>query len=164
MGFKDAQWAYELTLPMMQKVVLAALCHRTDDKTHQTTIGQEALADMTSSSPDSVRRALRDLEKTGVIRRDRRHGRGGYRVSDLITVDRSYQDGSLKGTEPSRQSAYQADSRNLTGSQPEPTRQSAGANRSISDQSVINPPNPPRGRAGTQARAECAPSAVDDRR
>lgn len=128
MGFKDAEWAYNLDgLPMMQKVVLAAICMRADDKSHTTYVGQQTIAAMISSSSDSVRRALRDLEISGVIQRARRHGRGGFRTSDLITINRAYQAESLEGTEPSGPTTYKADRCDLTGSQPEPTRQSAGA-------------------------------------
>jgi len=85
-GFKDTAWAYSLDLPMAQKVVLAAVCHRTDDKTHQTFVGQGTIAEMTGSGESTVRRALRGLEESGHIVREARHGNRGYRTSDLLTV------------------------------------------------------------------------------
>lgn len=128
MGFRDAEWAYNLPdLEMREKVVLTALCHRTDDKTHQTFVGQQTIAEMVSSSPDFVRRGLRELERLGVIQRKRRTGAGGYRTSDLTTVDTAYTAASLEGATPSRPGTYKADSRNLTGSEPLPTQTTAGA-------------------------------------
>ncbi len=128
MGFRDAEWAYGLTgLAMREKVVLTALCHRTDDKTHETYVGQQTVADMIGSSPDFVRRALRDLETQGLITRTRRTGQGGYRTSDLTTVNLTYRAGSQLGQAPTRPTTYKADSHDLTGSQPSPTQTTAGA-------------------------------------
>lgn len=128
MGFRDAEWAYGLEeLSMREKVVLTALCHRTDDRTHQTYVGQQTVANMIGSSPDFVRRGLRELENVGVISRTRRAGAGGYRTSDLITVNTAYLADSPLGATPTRPVAYQADSRDLTGSQPPPTQTTAGA-------------------------------------
>lgn len=128
MGFRDAEWAYGLDgLAMREKVVLTALCHRTDDKTHDTYVGQQTIADMIGSSADFVRRGLKELERAGVIQRTRRTGQGGYRTSDITTVNLAYQADSQLGQEPTRPSAYQAVSRDLTGSQPSPTQTTAGA-------------------------------------
>ncbi|MFC5791985.1 hypothetical protein EDM22_12295 [Agromyces tardus] len=131
MGFKDASWAYGLALPMMQKVVLAAVCFATDDKTHETIVGQGRIASMTGASVDSVRRALRELEAMGAISRSRRAGAGGYRTSDLTVVDPTFTAHSPVGRAPSRQSAYKAERRNLTGAQPSPTGHGAGAEEII---------------------------------
>ncbi|MDT3343884.1 helix-turn-helix domain-containing protein [Microbacterium aquilitoris] len=128
MGFRDAEWAYGLTgLAMREKVVLTALCHRTDDKTHETYVGQQTVADMIGSSPDFVRRALRELEADGLITRTRRTGHGGYRTSDLTTVNTSYPADSQQGSPPTRPTTYKADTPDLTGSQPSPTQTTAGA-------------------------------------
>lgn len=128
MGFRDAEWAYGLTgLAMREKVVLTALCHRTDDKTHETYVGQQTVADMIGSSADFVRRALRELEAVGLISRTRRNGQGGYRTSDLTTVNTSYPAGSQQGAPPSRPATYEAGSPDLTGSEPSPTQTTAGA-------------------------------------
>lgn len=128
MGFHDAEWAYGVVgLAMREKVVLTALCHRTDDKTHSTYVGQQTVADMIGSSPDFVRRALRELEAVGVISRTRRNGQGGYRTSDLTTVNTSYPAESQQGAAPTRPSTYEADSPDLTGSQPSPIQTTAGA-------------------------------------
>lgn len=128
MGFRDAEWAYGLDgLAMREKVVLTALCHRTDDKTHATYVGQQTIADMIGSSADFVRRGLKELEHAGVIQRTRRTGQSGYRTSDVTTVNRSYQADSQLGQTPTRPRAYKADSPDLTGSKPSPTQTTAGA-------------------------------------
>lgn len=147
MGFKDAGWAYTLDLPMMQKVVLAALCLATDDKTHQTFIGQERLAEMVGSSPVSVRRALGVLDGLGVISRQRRSGAGGFRTSDLITVNvATYRSESPQGSEPTGLSANKAESPRLPITEITPTDQSDRAEEIIQmdhpDDQPETPPTP----------------------
>ncbi|MDQ1206615.1 helix-turn-helix domain-containing protein [Microbacterium sp. SORGH_AS_0862] len=128
MGFKDADFAYSIEgIPQMQKVVLAAVCHRTDDKTHETFVGQQTIASMIGASVSTVMRALSGLEELGVIERRRRAGQGGYRTSDLIVVNRAYTSQHLEGTAPTRQSSYKDDSTDLTVTAPQPNRQSDGA-------------------------------------
>lgn len=127
MGFKDAEWAYGLDLPMREKVVLAALCNRTDDATHETFVGQQTIASMIGCSVDYVTRALRALESAGAIVRERRHGKGGFRTSDLTRLNPAYQAENQEGSEPRGPGAYKAVSRDLTRSQPEPTQTTAGA-------------------------------------
>ncbi len=90
MGFKDANWAYSLDLPMAQKVVLAAICQRTDDKTHTTLVGQQTVAEMIGMSVRSVHRAVGVLDDLGIITREPRRRSDGYRSSDAITINRSY--------------------------------------------------------------------------
>jgi hypothetical protein len=127
-GFKDADFAYSIEgIPQMQKVVLAAVCHRTDDKTHETFVGQQTIASMIGASVSTVMRALSGLEELGVIERRRRAGQGGYRTSDLIVVNRAYTSQHLEGTAPTRQSSYKDDSTDLTVTAPQPNRQSDGA-------------------------------------
>lgn len=121
MGFKDVDWAYSLSLPMVQKTVLAAICHRTDDKTHQTLVGQKTIAEMAGASEKTVQRAVGALETMGVLTRRQRHGKGGYRTSDEITVNTTYRSDSPQGSQPTRQTAQQADSPDLTDSQSRPT-------------------------------------------
>lgn len=121
MGFKDAEWAYGLELPMASKVVLVAVCHRTDDKKHHTFVGQQTIAQMTGASPKTVQRSLRDLELAGIITRTHRHGRNGFRTSDLIEVNTAYRSESPIGTQPTRQTAHKAHSPDLVDSQSPPT-------------------------------------------
>lgn len=160
MGFKDVEWAYGLDLPMREKVVLAALCHRADDVTHQTFVGQETIAHMVGSSLDYVARALRSLERFGVITRTRRNGPGGFRTSDLITIGTSYPDESLEGSEPSRRTTYKADSLDLTRSQPEPTRLRAGAIDQPEDQPIGQPVSAQRA-LNAQSDAQAVDLAFD---
>lgn len=149
MSLRDVEWAYSLDLPMREKVVLVALCFRADAKSHETIVGQQTIAEMTGASPDTVRRALDALDERGVITRERRHGPGGYRTSDRTTVNSAtypadstvgeadestaYPAQSLVGAEPSRQTAYKADSGHLTSTQRSPNPHTAGA---INDPSV----------------------------
>ncbi|WP_157156251.1 helix-turn-helix domain-containing protein [Diaminobutyricimonas sp. LJ205] len=90
MGFKDANWAYRLRLPTAQKVVLVAIAHSTDDKTHQTYVSQKTVASMVELSTSTVNAAVKELVRKRVISKTRRNGAGGYRTTDLITVERSY--------------------------------------------------------------------------
>lgn len=143
MGFKDANWAYALDLPMTQKVVLVAVCHRTDDKTHATTVGQQTIATMTGASVDTVGRAMKALDQAGILDRTRRTKAFGQRTSDLIVVNRAYPSESglgLTGTERTRDAApYSAESGTLTRTLRHPNPHTAGGNRDQSvDQSVIN--------------------------
>jgi DNA-binding Lrp family transcriptional regulator len=128
MGFKDVEWAYTAGRPLAETSVLAALCLRTDDKTHQTFVGQNTLAEMLGASPEKVMRTLGVLERAGVITRARRNGPGGYRTSDLITVNVStYQAKRLPGESPTRQNAYQENRRDLGDYSSPPTRQKVTA-------------------------------------
>lgn len=90
MGFKDADWAYSLDLPATPKAVLVALCHRTNDKTHTTVVGQQAIAEMLGITSRAVIKAMGELESRGVIRRERRYLEGGFRTSDKTVIQRSY--------------------------------------------------------------------------
>ncbi|SDQ16430.1 hypothetical protein SAMN04487847_0681 [Microbacterium sp. cf332] len=130
MGFHDAEWAYGLgDLKMRERTVLAALCFRTDDRSHQTFVfvSQATLATMLGASTDYVLRALRELEKVGAIVRERRSGAGGYRSSDLITVNHAFTARSQVGQEPTRRVANKADSVDLTRSEHGPTQTPAVA-------------------------------------
>ncbi|WP_404434768.1 helix-turn-helix domain-containing protein [Microbacterium lacus] len=133
MGFQDATWAYGLTtLAMREKVVLAAVCLRTDDSTHETFVGQRTIAAMISASADTVLRALSSLEKAGAISRVKRHGSSGYRTSDLITVN---VDTYPATSESGEDATYTAHSGNLTRSQRQPNPLTAGTSISQSDHS-----------------------------
>ena len=89
-GFKDANWAYTLDLLPAQKAVLAAIGHATDDKTHQTYVSQKTIAAMVGMSVATVNRSVGALEAGGVLSRQRRSGAGGYRTTDIITVNTTY--------------------------------------------------------------------------
>ena len=90
MGFKDVDWAYGLDLPSGQKVVLAALCHRTDDKTHQTFVGRKVLAEMVGMTDRGISKILSALDEAGVISREKRRRPDGYRTTDEITINVAY--------------------------------------------------------------------------
>lgn len=164
MGFHDAAWAYTLDLPMAQKSALVALCHASDDVSHETILGQVRLAAMVGSSVETVRRALSALEAAGIISRARRSRATGYRSSDRTTVNVDWtpayrsesQSGSLSGSEseslpgnvtgtesvtlPTGQSAYKAESDGLPVNLRDLTPLSEGA---ISDQPEDQPEDQP---------------------
>lgn len=87
MGFKDAGWAYNLNLPTTQKVVLAAVAFRTDDRTHQTIAGQQTVATMLGMNRATVNRSLGLLESAGIITRTKRSDAYGHRKTDTITCN-----------------------------------------------------------------------------
>ena len=89
MGFKDADWAYELDLPTMQKAVLVAICHRTDDDTHVTLVSHATIAKMIGVNRSTVTTAVGVLERLGIIVRERRMA-GSYRTSDRTVVKTTY--------------------------------------------------------------------------
>lgn len=91
MGFQDAEWAYTLDLPSTQKVVLVAICHRTNDKNHETFVGRKTIAEMLGITDRAVTNALGALDSLGLITRTKRHRKGGYRDTDLLTVNRSWE-------------------------------------------------------------------------
>ncbi len=86
MGFKDAEWAYTLPLPLTQTAVLAAVCHRTSDRTHKTTVKQQTIATMLGCDRATVLRTLGILEAAGLIVRTPRDRSNGSKTSDTITV------------------------------------------------------------------------------
>jgi len=146
MGFKDVEWAYSAGRPLAETAVLAALCLRTDDKTHETFVGQKTVANMLGSSPEKVLRSLGVLERAGIISRTRRHGRGGYRTSDLIRVNvDTYQAERLQGEMPTRQNAYKEIRRDLPDDSSAPTWQKVTAKEiTQSDHSVDHSDTPDR--------------------
>lgn len=140
MGFHDVEWAYSIDRPLAETAVLAALCHRTDDDTHETFVGQQAIASMIGSSPEKVLRALRSLEAAGVISRTRRHSAGGYRTSDLIRVNvATYLTNHPLGDSPTRQNAYQENRRDLPDDSSAPTWQKVTAEINQIDQPEDHP-------------------------
>ena len=97
MGFKTSEWAYALDLPLTTKAVLLALAHRADDQTRACFPGQDALAQMTGASRRSVVRALQDLERLGLLRRESRRRASGSKTSDrcVLLVDSYVPDGHV---------------------------------------------------------------------
>ena len=87
MGFKDTKWAYSLYLPATESAVLAAICHKTDDKTHSTWAKQETLATMTGTTRQTVSKALGVLESLGLITRVKRNDARGHRLASIITAN-----------------------------------------------------------------------------
>lgn len=169
-GFKDAEWAYALEgLPMPQKVVLVALCHRTDDRSHETFVSQPTVAEMIGAADSTVMRAMKQLAARGIIHRTRRHRKDGSRSSDLVVVDTSFTSERLLGAAPSRQRAYKAERGDLTVTETGPNRQSDGAmitqlstNRSSSRGTRLDPNWMPGNELIAALKVECP--YVDQRR
>lgn len=142
MGFHDVAWAYSIDRPLAETAVLAALCHRTDDATHTTFVGQKTIADMIGSSPEKVLRALASLDRAGVISRQRRNDSHGYRTSDLITVNvGTYLTENQQGETPSRQNSYQEIRRDLPDESSAPTWQKVTAEGQPEDHSEKDQPD-----------------------
>lgn len=92
MSFRYLAWAQSAkTGSPSTKSVLMALCSIVNDDG----IGfpsQQRIADDSELSVRSVKRAMTDLEKAGIITRERRYREGGYRTSDLIHIHQNLGD------------------------------------------------------------------------
>ncbi|MGF3057109.1 hypothetical protein [Microbacterium sp. YY-01] len=89
MAFKDTAWAYGLSndLSWIEKAVLVAVCHHTDDATHEAVVSVQTIGKSTRMSRQQVLNALETLEKVGVISRTIRRRPDGYRGPDVIRVN-----------------------------------------------------------------------------
>ena len=135
MSYKATHWAYDMSITGPAKPVLVALADMADESA-SCFPGQERLAAMTGLSIPTVGRALARLERLGLLSRERRFGKFGYRTSDryhlnlTVTVPES-----LPITAPTRQRAYLAESQSLPIREPIPTYQS--------DRAIEPPVEPP---------------------
>ncbi|PVE95009.1 helix-turn-helix domain-containing protein [Microbacterium sp. TPD7012] len=128
MGFKNSEWAYSLALPPSEKAVLVAIAHRASDKTGETFVGRNAIAEMAGCASRTVTRALDSLEHRGAIKRKERRRRDGYRDTDLLVIDTSWT--LSQGTES------QVTDGHLTDSQVTLTTTSGDTDDSLRGQSV----------------------------
>lgn len=125
MGFKTVEWAYTVEgLSGPQKATLVALSFCLNERSGKCCPSQQTLASMTSLSNSTVGRALDGLADLGVIGRERRTDKRGYRTSDNFAIHTTYTSESQVGAEPTRQSAYLAESNGLTVTLQPPTRHS----------------------------------------
>ena len=81
MAYQATNWAWEIELPMAQKFVLIALADMADES-FSCFPGQRKLSSMTGAGERTVRRALKELEETGLLVREERRAKDGYRTSD----------------------------------------------------------------------------------
>lgn len=81
MSNKALHWAWELQLGSTEKFVLIALADMADEE-HSCFPGQATLAAMVGASESTVRRALKKLEDEGVLTREERRNKQGYKTSD----------------------------------------------------------------------------------
>ncbi|NWN89201.1 MAG: helix-turn-helix domain-containing protein [Micrococcaceae bacterium] len=86
---KLLDWAVELHLPQAQKVTLLVLV-KYADKEYTCYPGQTKLAENTGMSIRSVRNALNELEKVGIIHREKRYLKNGTRTSDRCFLNIDY--------------------------------------------------------------------------
>jgi len=138
MGFKDAEWAYSVKLPTAQKVVLVAIAHATDDRTHQTYRSQKTIAGMVGMAVSTVNRSIGILEELGLVNRKARRGIGGYRTTDLITITTAYVPETNVG-ETNVGDTNMRDSTRLHAPQADPTSQSRIAIDHSEDHSEDHP-------------------------
>lgn len=122
MSHEATNWAYKLDLPMAQKFVLVALADRADED-HSCYPGQKMLAGMVGASVATIRRALVELEKTGLITRKRRFRDDGYRTSDRYVLNV----GTLPLNLTTGQSDHRSNSETLPLNESHLTAQSEGA-------------------------------------
>lgn len=85
MSYKATNWAWELGLKMPEKFVLVALADMADEQ-QSCYPGQQTLSSMTGASESTVRRALKKLEDGGLLTREERRTKGGYRTSDRYVL------------------------------------------------------------------------------
>lgn len=143
MSYKATAWAYDLPLKGPAKIVLVALADFADEA-GSCYPGQERLALMTGLSRATIQRALQRLEGMGLMTREHRYDRRGYRTSDryVLTLDAQV----LGLTAPSGQSAYKAESTRLglTVSTPKPHSEAVTIRRTTSknNQGGANAPTP----------------------
>lgn len=72
MSLAALSWAFSLTLPPNEKIVLLALADCENDETLRCDPSQQHLAVKASMSERTVRRMLKDLEERGLVRRVKR--------------------------------------------------------------------------------------------
>jgi hypothetical protein len=104
MSNRALTWAFEQAVePAGAKFVLVALADGAGDEDYSCISGQERLARMTGQGVRTVRRHLDDLERAGLIVRERRKRKDGSRTSDrcfLQVGDPKYPDCPVVDDEP----------------------------------------------------------------
>lgn len=81
MSYRALNWAWELTLPSSQKMVLVAMADMSDEN-ESCYPGLDRLARMAGTSKSTVQRAVNALVDAGLLVRERRHREGGSRTSN----------------------------------------------------------------------------------
>jgi len=120
MAHKATTWAWETKLPGTRKLVLLALADMADE--HNSCYpGQERLAEMTSMAVITVRRALSELERDGLIVRARRARQDGTRTSDRYRL--------VVGAQPIKLTSGQSDAPN----------RSSGSRSTVQDDRAYEP-------------------------
>lgn len=90
MSYQAQTWAVKITTGShVAKAVLLHIANYADDAGYCWP-SQERLAKELEMGERTVREALARLEEMGVIRRERRYGKDGYRTSDGIRLNPSY--------------------------------------------------------------------------
>ena len=120
MSYKATGWAYDLPISGPRKGVLVVLADMADEA-FSCYPGQQKIVHMSGFSEKTVRRALASLEEDGLISREQRHGRNGYRTSDRYILHVGL---GLPVTEPTGQSDHRSESPSLPVTLTLPTGQS----------------------------------------
>ena len=107
MSHTAQNWAWSLKIPSRFKFVVVALADMADED-ESCYPGHERLADMTGQSVSTVQRAVNQLEQWGLIIRERRHTKAGYRTSDRYFLQVSVQ--TIESVEPPEQGDEEAGS------------------------------------------------------
>ncbi|AQX79632.1 hypothetical protein BWO91_06200 [Plantibacter flavus] len=126
MSYKATGWAYDLPISGPRKGVLVVLADMADEA-FSCYPGQQKIVHMSGFSEKTVRRALASLEEDGLISREQRHGRNGYRTSDRYILHVGL---GLPVTEPAGQSDHRSESPSLPVTLSLPTGQSDRAEES----------------------------------
>lgn len=85
MSNKAITWAFDQDLPTIDKFVLVVLADYADEAA-SCYPGQGRISTHTGASVSTVGRALKRLEKSGLIVRERRQRRDGSRTSDRYVL------------------------------------------------------------------------------
>ena len=81
MSNKALHWAWNLDLKTTDKFVLVALADMADES-HSCFPGQQTLAQMVGASETTVRRSISRLSEMGLLTREERRNKSGYKTSD----------------------------------------------------------------------------------
>lgn len=85
MSHKATSWAWSQKLPAMQKFVLLALADRHNSDTGRCDPSMKRVADDCGMSRESVKRAVRELQKAGLIEAHQRFN-GTANISNFYTL------------------------------------------------------------------------------
>lgn len=138
MSIEAINWAFNQPItPMARKFVLVVLANYADED-YSCYPSQQKIADRIGASVETVRRAIKELEASGLIRREKRYRDDGYRSTDRYF---------LAVKMPTGQFDHQSNEGTLPVNQSDLTGQIAGAEPSVNHQEPKGSPDRSRSRA-----------------